>query len=75
MLVLLLSFSCTGVSGEYRITNFNLGQGRSIEILASEDAEVSQSFYYQVKLDEKIVVPLFMICVGHDRGQLRRACE
>jgi len=71
VLILLLCVSCTGVSGEYEITNFDLGKGRSIEILASEDAEVSQSFYYQVKVDQKIVVPLFMVCVGHDRGQLK----
>lgn len=49
---------------------FDLGNGRSIEILASKDAEASQSFYYHVKVDQKVVVPLFMICVGHDRGQL-----
>jgi hypothetical protein len=70
VLIFLLSLSCTDLSGEYKIKNFDLGKGRSIEILASEDAEVSQSFYYQVKVDQKILVPLFMICVGHDRGQL-----
>jgi hypothetical protein len=70
VLILLVSLSCTGASGQYEITKFDLGKGRSIEILASEDAEVSQSFYYQVRVDEKIVVPLVIICVGHDRGQL-----
>jgi hypothetical protein len=70
VLILLVSLSCTGVSGEYEITNFDLGNGRTVEILASEDAEVSQSFYYQVRVNKKIVVPLVMICVGHDRGQL-----
>ncbi|MCA1575777.1 MAG: hypothetical protein LC794_00275 [Acidobacteria bacterium] len=70
-LVILLALSCTGASGEYQITNFDVGKGRSIEILASEDAEVSQSFYYQVRVNQKVVVPLFMICVGHDRGQLK----
>ena len=69
--MLFLSLSCTDLSGEYEIANFDLGKGRSIEILASEDAEVSQSFYYQVKVDRKIIVPLVMICVGHDRGQLK----
>ena len=59
------------MSGEYGIKNFDLGKGRSIELLASNDAEVSQSFYYQVKVDQKIIVPPFMICVGHDRGQLK----
>ena len=71
VLISLLVLSCCGLSGEYRITNFDLGKGRSIEILASNDAEVSQSFYYQVKVDQKIIVPLVMICVGHDRGQLK----
>ena len=33
--------------------------------------EVSQSIYYQVKVDQKIVIPLCMICAGHDRGQLK----
>ena len=69
--MLLVSFSCTDIAGEYEITRFDLGKGRSIEILASEDAEVSQSFYYQVKVDGKTIVPLVMICVGHDRGQLK----
>ena len=71
VLISLLSLSCVDVPGEYEITTFDLGNGRSIEILASENAEVSQSFYYQVKVDQKIVVPLCMICVGHDRNQLK----
>ena len=71
LLVSLLVLSCTDIPGQYEITNFDLGKGRLIELLASNDAEVSQSFYYQVKVDQKIIVPLFMICVGHDRGQLK----
>lgn len=71
ILAMFLSLSCTDLSGQYEITKFDLGKGRSIEILASEDAEVTQSFYYQVKVDRKIAVPLVMICVGHDRGQLK----
>ena len=70
VLMLLASLSCTGVPGQYEIVTFDLEKGRSVEILASHDAEVSQSFYYQVKVGQKIVVPLVMICVGHDRGQL-----
>jgi hypothetical protein len=69
MVLLVLLVSCSA-SGEYEIETFDLGNGRSIEILASNDAEVSQSFYYQVKVDGNIVIPLFMMCVGHDRGQL-----
>jgi hypothetical protein len=71
MLISLLVLSCTDLKGEYGITNVDLGNGRSIEILASNDAEVSQSFYYQVRVDQKIIVSLFMICVGHDHGQLK----
>lgn len=71
VLMLLLLVSCTDLSGQYEITTFDLAKGRSIKILASEDAEVSQSFYYEVKVDQKIIVPLIMICVGHDRGQLK----
>ena len=70
VLLLIILASCTA-TGEYEIETFDLGKGRSIEILASEDAEVSQSFYYQVKVDQKIVTTLCMICVGHDRGQLK----
>lgn len=71
VLMLLFALSCTDVPGEYEMATFDLGKGRSIEILASHNAEVSQSFYYQVKVDQKIVVPLVMICVGHDHGQLQ----
>ena len=71
VLILLPSLSCTDVPGQYEIVTFDLGKGRSIEILASHNAEVSQSFYYQVKVDQKIVVPLVTICVGHDHGQLQ----
>jgi hypothetical protein len=56
--------------GEYEMANFELGQQRAIQILASRYVEVTQSFYYQVKVDGKVVVPLFMICGGIDRGQL-----
>ncbi len=70
VLFLILFVSCAA-SGEYEIETFNLGKDRSIELLASEDVEVSQSFYCQVKVDQKIVVPLFMICVDNNRGQLK----
>jgi hypothetical protein len=70
MVLLVLLVSCSA-SGEYEIETFDLGNGRSIEILASNDAEVSQSFYYQVKVDGNIVIPLCMMCAGHDRGQLK----
>jgi hypothetical protein len=69
--MLLVLLSCTDIPGEYEITRFDLGKGRLIEIFASENAEVSQSFYYQVKVDGKIIVPHVMVCVGHDRGQLK----
>ena len=70
VLFLVILVSCT-VSGEYEIETFDLGKGRSIEILASKYMEVSQSFYYQVKVDQKIVIPLFRMCSGHDSGQLK----
>jgi len=70
LVVLVMLVSCTA-TGEYEIETFDLGKGHSIEILASEDAEVSQSFYYQVKVGQKIVASLCMICVGHDHGQLK----
>lgn len=70
MVLLVLLVSCTA-SGEYEIETFDLGNGRTIEIFASNDAEVSQSFYYQVKVDGTIVASLCMMCVGHDRGQLK----
>jgi len=70
VLSLLVLTSCEA-SGEYEMKTFNLGNGRSIAILASEHLEVTQSFYYQVMVERKIVVPLMMVCVGIDRGQLK----
>ena len=70
LLMSIILISCTA-SGEYEVQTFDLGKGRSIEIFASENVEVSQSFYYQVKVDQKITIPLFRICGGHDRGQLK----
>src|SRR5829696_6458107 len=69
VLLLLIFVSCSA-SGQYEIVTFDVGQHRSIQILASEYWEVTQSFYYQVKVDEKVVVPLFRMCGGIDRGQL-----
>ena len=69
VLVVLTLLSCS-VSGEYEIVTFELGRQRSIQILASEYLEVTQSIYYQVKVDGKVVVPLFRMCGGIDRGQL-----
>jgi hypothetical protein len=67
---LLISTSCEQ-SGEYAIATLDLGKGRSIEILASNRVEVSQGFYYQVKVDGKVVVPMFMLCTGLDNGKLK----
>ena len=66
----LLGFASCSASGEYELVTFDLGQQRSIQILASENLEVTQSIYYQVKVDGNIVIPLSMICGGIDRGQL-----
>lgn len=71
LMIMFISISCGSRSGEYEIVTFDLGQGRSIEILASETLEVTQSFYYRVKVDHKTVVPLYMMCAGHDKGQLK----
>jgi len=71
LMIMLVAISCGSASGEYEIVTFDLGQGRSIEILASETLEVTQSFYYRVKVDHKTVVPLYMMCAGHDKGQLK----
>ena len=71
VLFLFLSLlSCGNKKGEYSITRFDLGRGRSIEILASNEMEVTQSFYYRVTVADKTVVPLSLICVGHDTGTL-----
>lgn len=69
--LLLLGCASCSASGEYELETFDLGQHRSIQILASYELEVTQSIYYQVKVDDNIVIPVFMICVGIDRGQLR----
>ena len=69
VLLLLTVLSCSA-SGEFEIVTFELGQQRSIQILASEYLEVSRSFYYQVKVDEKVVVPLIRICGGIDYAHL-----
>jgi len=69
VLLSLLFVSCS-VSGQYEIATFDLGKQRSIQILASEYIEVTQSIYYQVKVDGKVVIPLFMICSTLDHGQL-----
>lgn len=70
LVLALISASCEA-SGEYEMETFDLGNGRSIEILASKHLEVTQSFYYQVKVNQQVVVPIVMICVGIDRGQLK----
>jgi hypothetical protein len=57
--------------GEYEIAKFEQGRNWSIEILASYDVEVTQSFYYRVRVDGKVAVPIVMICAGHDTGKLR----
>lgn len=57
--------------GQYDIAKFEVEPRRSIEILASYDVEVTKSFYYRVRVDGKIVVPISMICAGHDNGQLK----
>jgi len=70
VLLLLILVSCSA-SGEYEIVTFDVGQHRSIQILASEYLEVTRSFYYQVKVDEKVVVPLVRMCSGIDSSHLR----
>lgn len=70
VLLLLILVSCS-TSGQYEIVTFDVGQHRSIQILASEYLEVTRSFYYQVKVDEKVVVPLFRMCGGIDSDHLR----
>ena len=62
--LILASLSCARGEGEYEISKIELGQQRSIQILASET--VYQAFYCQVSVDSKIVVPLFLIYSGHD---------
>ena len=63
--------SCKDPKGQYLITTLDAGSGRTIEILASEEMEVTQSIYYRVKVNGEIVVPLGMICGGHDTGKLK----
>ena len=71
ILSLPLALASCDDNGQYEVETFNLGNARSIEILASEHLEVTQSFYYQVKVDQKVVVRLGLMCVGIDRGQLK----
>jgi hypothetical protein len=71
LIVVLISSTCGGQKGEYSIAKIDVGSRRSIEILASYSREVTQSFYYQVRADDEIVVPLSMICAGHDTGTQR----
>jgi hypothetical protein len=33
--------------------------------------EVTQSFYYQVRVGDRIIVPICMICAGHDTGKFK----
>ena len=68
--LLFISASCEQ-TGEYEIATLDLGKGRSIDISASNHIEVSQSIYYEVTVDGKVVVPLTMMCAGLDNGKLK----
>jgi hypothetical protein len=71
LLLLLANGSCESRKGEYLISTLDVGSGRSIEILAANEMEVTQSIYYRVKVTGETVVPLFMMCGGYDTGKLR----
>jgi hypothetical protein len=73
LLLILTSLSCGRAEGEYELAKIDLDPHRSIEILASETMEVSQALYCQVSVDGKVVVPIFLICSGHDSGKLKFA--
>jgi len=56
---------------EYPVTTFEVGQDKSIVILAATEWELSQPFYYEVRVNGEVVVPKFLICGGKDDGKFK----
>lgn len=57
--------SCGHLAEDYfTISNFNLGQDRSVVISAASEWELSQPFFYEVRVGSEIVVSKSRICNG-----------
>lgn len=70
MLVAISAILACESKGEYEIEQLKISPRWTIDILAANDVEASQSIYYRVSVDNKVVVPVFRICGGHaGRGQ------
>ena len=68
----LMCLACADILyGQYVVTSLGVGQGREIVILADNMYDNGRGFYYQVKVNNQVVVPMSYICAGRDSGSLK----